>query len=334
MRRITIGVNWQGPFDRDAIIADGKAADEAGVHLLTIAEAWGRDAFTTLALLAYETKHINLGTSIINIFSRTPGALAQHFTTLDALSNGRMMIGLGTSGPQVIEHFHGMPFDRPITRMREYIEIINMLTAGEPLHYDGKIFKMDRGFTLRDYQPTAIRNHIPIFVGAMGPRSVRLTAELADGWLPGRTPREQWAQQLKDFRALVAGYGRDPESVEVEAPGSARVTSNPEAAYDAARRQTAFYMAKMGDLHYGNFKDIGLGEVADAVRVAWRDGGSAAAYAAVPDDVIQSLGYAGPVEGCIEWMEAQRDAGYSLHSVGIDEQDPKKRAEIYRKLVG
>jgi F420-dependent oxidoreductase-like protein len=334
MRRITIGVNWQGPFDRDALIADAKVADEAGVHLLTVAEAWGRDPFTTLALIAYETSHIQLGTSIVNIFSRTPGALAQHFTTLDALSGGRMMIGLGTSGPQVIEHFHGMPFDRPITRMREYIEIINALVAGEPLHYHGKIFELDRGFTLRDYQPTAVRNHIPIFVGAMGPRSIRLTAELADGWLPGRTPRDQWSEQVKHFRSLVAAAGRDPESVEVEAPGGARVTDDAAAAHDGTRRQTAFYMARMGDLHYAQFKDIGLGEVADAVRVAWRDGGSAAAYAAVPDDVVESLGYAGPVEGCVEWMEAQRDAGYSLHSVSVDERDPRKRAAIYKQLVG
>jgi F420-dependent oxidoreductase-like protein len=334
MRRVALGVNWQGAFDVHAAIADAKAADAAGVDLITVAEAWGRDAFTTMTLLAYETKNIHIGTSIINIFSRTPAALAQHFTTLDSLSGGRMVIGLGTSGPQVIEHFHGMPFKMPVTRMRETIEIINSLVAGIPLHYHGKVFTLDRGFTLRDYQPTATRNHIPIFVGAQGPVSVKMTAEVADGWLPARTMRSQWKDQVREFRQLVADAGRDPESVEIEGPGGARVTNDTAAAYQSTRLQTAFYMAKMGDLHYKHFQDIGLGEVADEVRRQWRENGSAAAYAAVPDDVVQELSFAGPVEACVEWIEAQREAGYNMSRVSVDEQDLKKREVIYRQLVG
>jgi alkanesulfonate monooxygenase SsuD/methylene tetrahydromethanopterin reductase-like flavin-dependent oxidoreductase (luciferase family) len=167
MRRISIGVNWQGPLDRDGMLADAQVADESGVHMITVAEAWGRDAITLCALLAYTTKHIQIGTSIINSFSRTPAAIAQHFTTLDQVSNGRMMIGLGTSGPQVIEHFHGLPFDKPVTRLREYVEIINMLVAGEPLHYHGKIFNLDRGFSLRHLGDLP-RRHIPIYLGVAG----------------------------------------------------------------------------------------------------------------------------------------------------------------------
>ena len=333
MRNIALGVNWQGAFDRKAVIDDARSADDSGVHMITIAEAWGRDAFSTLTLLAYETSRVRLGTSIVNIFSRTPAALAQHFTTLDDLSDGRAMIGLGTSGPQVIEHFHGVPFNPPITRMRETIEIINILVSGEPLHYHGKLFNLDRGFVLRDYE-NPVRRHIPIFVGAMGPRSIKLTAELADGWLPGRTPRNQWAEQVRSFRALVSAAGRDPASVEIEAPGSAQVTSDPAKAYDGVRQQMAFYMARMGDLHYKNFQDIGLGEVADEVRRAWRESGSKAAYAAVPDDVVHELAYAGPVEGVIDWIEAQREAGYSTSRVSVDERDLAKRRAIYRQLVG
>ena len=333
MRKITIGINWQGEFSMDDTIEQAKVADDSGVHQINVAEAWGRDAFTTLALLAYETHNIQLGTSIVNTFSRTPAALAQHFTSLDSVSNGRMVIGLGASGPQVIEHFHGVPFTRTATRLREYIEIINMLVAGEPLNHEGKIFTMQRGFTLRDYA-NPVRRHIPIFVGAYGPRSMRIITELADGWLPGRVLREQWPQHVSNFKELVREAGRDPESVEIAAPGGTHVTDDPDAAYEGSRQQLAFYIARMGDLHYDDVVRGGMGEMADAVRVAWRDGGSAAGYEAVPLDVVRDLSYAGPVEGAIEWMEEQRDAGYTRHSISVDEQEPKKRADIFRKLAG
>src|SRR5262249_56210715 len=110
-----------------------------------------------------ETGRIELGTAIVNIYSRSPGALAQDFATLDQLSGGRMLIGLGTSGPNVIEHFHGVPFEKPFTRMREYVEIINMLMRQEKLDYAGEIFKLARGFTLR-FAP--VRPHIPIWIAA------------------------------------------------------------------------------------------------------------------------------------------------------------------------
>src|SRR5208337_1573644 len=148
-RKLAVGVNWQGKPDFKKTIESAKVAEAAGIHSIWVAEAWGRDAFTLLTLLAEHTGKIQLGTSIVNIYSRTPAALAQHFATLDELSGGRMIIGLGTSGPQVIEHFHGVPFNPPLTRMREVVDIINLLMAGQPLNYPGKVFKLARGFTLR-----------------------------------------------------------------------------------------------------------------------------------------------------------------------------------------
>ena len=141
-RKLTMGLNWQGKLDFKAIIERVKIADEAGIHSMWIAEAWGTTPFTLLTLLAEHTKKIHLGTSIVNIYSRTPAALAQHFGTLDELSGGRMIIGLGTSGPQVIEHFHGIKFNPPLTRLKEYVDIINLIMAGTPLNYNGKIFKL------------------------------------------------------------------------------------------------------------------------------------------------------------------------------------------------
>lgn len=333
MRRIGIGLNWQGAFDLKQAIEQAKVADDSGVDHLMVAEAWGRDAVTTMAILGYETNRIRIGTAIINVFSRTPGAVAQQFSSLDALTNGRMIIGIGTSGPQVIEHFHGVPFDRPMRRLREYVEIINMLLAGEPLHYHGKIFNLDRGFTLRHLDELP-RKHIPIFIGSFSEKSVRQTAAIADGWLPGHTTRDKWREEVQTFHQYVRDAGRDPSDIEIKSSAGVHITDDPEKAYEGIRMQNAFYMARMGDLHYNAYRSFGLGEVADEVRRAWREHGSEAGYRAVPDDVVKSLGYAGGVEGAIEWMEEQRDAGYTLHGVTVDEPDPAKRAVIFRQLVG
>src|ERR1700688_4961753 len=198
---IALGVNWQGKPDFKGMIERARAADDAGAHSIWVAEAWGRDAFTSLTLLAEHTRRIGLATGIVNTYSRTPGALAQHFATLDELSGGRMIIGLGTSGPQVIEHFHGVAFNPPLTRMREYVDIINLLMTGQPLNYDGKLFKLKRGFTLRFEPP---RKHIPIYIASLNQKSVEFTAQKADGWLPVMIPLGRLKDAITDFRAIAA----------------------------------------------------------------------------------------------------------------------------------
>jgi F420-dependent oxidoreductase-like protein len=331
MRKLSIGVNWQGDFDLDRVIEEAKVADEAGVHLLSIAEAWGRDAFTLLAVLARETSNIRLGTSIINIYSRSPGAVAQHFATLDEISKGRMLIGLGSSGPNVIEHFHGVKFDRPLTRMREYVDIINMLMREEPLNYHGKVFKLERGFTLR-FKP--FRPHVPIHIASITPKSVQQTAEIADGWIPIFLPKSQWKAQLDAFYAAVEQAGRQRADVEVRNPSGVSVTGDVERVRQGTAANAAFYIARMGDFYYEHFSRMGYADEANAVRRAWADGGSAAGAAALPRDLVDELGTAGSVEECIDAMEQAEEAGFTLHGVSVSERDPKKRLEIYKRLVG
>ena len=128
--------------------------------------------------------------------------------------------------------------------------------------------------------------------------------------------------------------GRDPASFEIRSGGSVTVTEEPDKAYQKIKEGAGFYIARMGDFYYEHFLRIGLADEANAVRAAWRDGGSQAGIEAVGDDLAHSLGYAGPVEGCVEWLDAQQEAGYTIHGVSIDEREPKKRAAIYRQLVG
>ena len=330
MRKISIGVAVQGD-DPEPLIREAKLADEAGVEALFVPETWGHDAFTILTLLARETKRIKLGTAIVNIYSRSAGALAQHFATLDRLSGGRMMIGLGTSGPNVIEHFHGVKFEKPFTRTREYVEIINKLMRGEKLDYQGEIHRLERGFTLR-FEP--LRPHIPIWIASITPKSVRQTAAIADGWLPIFLPRERWKEQLGLFHGAVREAGRKQQDVLVRCPYTVSVTSDPARAAAARRANAAFYIARMGNFYYEHFVRMGYKEAADAVRRGWAEGGSTGGAAALPDALVDQLGMAGEVTACCDALDAAHEAGFSLLSVNVAERDPDKRAEIYRKLVG
>lgn len=330
-RKLSIGVNWAGNFDMDSIVEQAKVADDAGVHVLNIAEAWGPDALSMLAVVARETNNIQLGTSIINIFSRTPGAMAQHFATLDHISNGRMVIGLGSSGPQVIEHFHGIKFRKPLTRMREYVDIINMLMRAEPLNYAGEFFQLGRGFTMR-FDP--LRDHIPIHIASITPKSLKQTAEIADGWLPIHLPKDQWKPQTEAMTANIEAAGRNRADFVIRNPTGVRVTEDIEGARQQTAGTTAFYIARMGDFYYEHFIRMGYADEANAVRRGWEEGGPAGGAAALPEDLVNQLGTAGSVGECIDAMEEAEDAGFNWHSVSVDERDPKKRAEIYRQLVG
>jgi F420-dependent oxidoreductase-like protein len=330
-RKLCIGFNWQGPLDYDQAGARVRVADDAGVDTVWVAEAWGRDCFTILAILARETSRIHLGTGIVNTYSRTPAALAQHFATLDEVSHGRMIIGLGTSGHRVIEHWHGVPFQPSLTRLREYVDIMRMIFAGEPLQYDGKLFHLQRGFRLR-FQP--VRSVIPIFIASLTPKSVAQTAQIADGWMPVMIPLAQLAAEVKAFRQQVQAAGRDPHSVVVRSPGSVTVTDHVEQARQESKAHVAFYITNMGDFYREQLIRLGYAEAVQVVRKAWNDGGRTAGTAAVPDALVDSLHFAGSVEACVDRLVAQQEAGIDMHSVHVHADEPKTVRTILERLVG
>jgi alkanesulfonate monooxygenase SsuD/methylene tetrahydromethanopterin reductase-like flavin-dependent oxidoreductase (luciferase family) len=329
-RKLTVGVNWQGKLDFKSLIDRAKIADAAGIHSIWVAEAWGRDAFTLLTMLAEHTRKIQLATSIVNIYSRTPAALAQHFATLDELSDGRVIIGLGTSGPQVIEHFHGVKFNPPLTRMKECVEIINLLIAGTPLNYQGKLFKLSRGFTLRF---ETVRKHIPIWIASLNPRSVEFTARQADGWLPVMIPLGGLKKAIAGFRAVAKEAGRAPTAVEVKAPGHVTVTSNPDRARAGHAGTVAFYAARMGTFYSEQLTRYGFGADVAKVKQAWDKGGAKEGTAAVSEKLLSELGYIGGVEGAIERLQAQDEAGVDLHPVEIDASSPAEFEKTVAKLL-
>ena len=331
MHKLSVGVNWQGAHDRERVYDEVRAADESGVHSVWTTEAWGRDAFTPLALLADRTKNVQLGTGIVNIFSRSPAALAQHFATLDELSGGRMIIGLGTSGANVIEHFHGVKFERGLRRLREYVEVINMLIAGEPLNYQGEIFTLSRGFTLRF---DTVRKHIPIYIAALNPASVRQTARITDGWLPIWTPLEKLPEVVAEFRETARKAGRNPDELTVRSPGGITITENVERAKAGIAGGLAFYVSRMGVFYYEHISRLGYADEAAAIKRAWDEGGSGAGGAAVPEALQQSVGFiTDSVDAARERIAAQEAAGVDLHQISVDAETPQQRAKVYEQLV-
>jgi alkanesulfonate monooxygenase SsuD/methylene tetrahydromethanopterin reductase-like flavin-dependent oxidoreductase (luciferase family) len=331
-RKITIGINWQGKIDFKALIERARIADQAGVHSIWVAEAWGHDAFTLLTLIAEHTRKVQLATSIVNVYSRTPAALAQHFATLDELSEGRVIIGLGTSGPNVIEHFHGVKFNPPLTRMREYVDIINDLIAGKQLNYEGKIFKLARGFTLR-FETT--RKHIPIYIASLNRKSVEFTAQKADGWLPVMIPLDSLKHAIGEVRAMAVAAGRAPDAVTVKAPGWINVTSDIERGNGVHAGTLSFYAARMGTFYAEQLTRYGFGDEVKRIREAWASGGAKAGAEAVTPRMLESMGYVGDINGAIERLDAQEDAGVDLHPVEVDASgDPGTFERTLSALIG
>ncbi|MDD9934835.1 MAG: LLM class flavin-dependent oxidoreductase [Myxococcales bacterium] len=333
-RRLSMGFNWQGELDRERGYEAARVADEVGVDSMWVAEAWGRDAFSLLTLIADRTKRIKLGTSIVNIYSRTPAALAQHFATLDELSEGRVIIGLGTSGHRVIEHFHGVPYQPAYTRLKETVELLRLFFAHEPVHYDGKLFKLERGFTLR-FEP--VRKRVPIYLATLKPRSVRLTAEQADGWMPTMLPLRSVPEEAARVRAWCKDAGGDADSFTIRAPGGvtvANTTEDQQRARAGAAQNLAFYCARMGDYYYEQLCTHGFRTQADAVRAAWKEGGRAAGTGAIDDAMLAQMHFVGTTEQCAERLAQQQEAGVNLHGVTVMEPNPEKRGRILELLIG
>lgn len=334
MRRISIGFDWQGSTNREKAFERVRVADAAGVDSVFVAEAWGQDAFSLLTLLADRTERIQLATGIVNIYSRTPAALAQHFATLDELSDGRAIIGLGNSGPRVIEHFHGVPFEPALQRMRETVDLLRAFFRHERVYYDGEVFKLERGFALR-FEP--VRKEVPIYLATLHPKSVRMTAEIADGWLPTMIPIENLARETERVKGWVAAAGRDPDGFTVRAPSGVTVANSPAKAEEARRRAAgglAFYCARMGDFYFRQLTRQGYGDEAARVKRAWDEKGASAAIEAVPPEMLDRFGFVGSTEACVERLEEQAAAGVDLHGVGVVEDDPRALGAILEKLVG
>ena len=331
--RLALNIGWQEDLGagREAVLRRVEAADRAGVHSVWVEEAWARDAFTTLTLIAARTERIQLGTAIVNVFSRTPAVLAQHFATLDEVSGGRAIAGLGTSAAGVIETLHGVPFRRPVARTADYVAIIRAVLAGEPLDHEGAEVSAGGGMRLA-FQPP--RADVPIYIASLLPRSLRQTAEIADGWLPLWTPLESMPDLVRYVRehrpADAAASGRE---FNIRSPGALVVTDDVEGARAAARGQLAYYIARMGDFYARHLTRLGHEDLVRSVRDAWREGGRPAASAAVPAEMQQSCWFVtSDLAEARDRLARQSEAGITIHRVEVVADDPREHERVLAAL--
>ncbi|MGH7912106.1 MAG: LLM class flavin-dependent oxidoreductase [Candidatus Dormibacteraceae bacterium] len=242
--RIGLTVPYAGRLPIPTLRHLVEAADRLGYDTVWAPEAYGSDVFTVLADLAARTERIKLGTGIANVFARTPAMLAQSAASLDQLSGGRVILGLGTSGHQVVEGWHGMPFKGSLQRLRETIDIVRLILRRDPLHYDGEVFHLDGGLRLILHP---LRSRIPIYLASTTPQGLRLTGEKADGWLPVFFSPRHFADALRP--ALQRGAeqgGRSLDDLEICAYQQVVIAADVTQARDAARPHLALYIGGMG----------------------------------------------------------------------------------------
>ncbi|RNL59975.1 LLM class F420-dependent oxidoreductase [Nocardioides marmoriginsengisoli] len=313
---------WQAgpPTNHAELVA---AAEEAGFDAIFTAEAWGSDAFTPLAWWGRETSKVRLGTSIVQMSGRTPTSIAMHALTLDHLSNGRLVLGMGVSGPQVVEGWYGQPFSKPLARTREVVDIIRqVLDRKGPVTNDGPHYPlpyngpgaMGLGKPLKPITHP-LRADIPIWLGAEGPKNVAQTAEIADGWIPiFYTPKSAGMYQpWLDEGFARAGARRTRETFEIAATCHLEITADNgparQAVIDGMKPIVALYMGGMGakemNFHHQVFTRMGYGELADEVQSLFLSGRKDEATALIPDDLVNDMhiiGDAGYVkERVAEW---------------------------------
>src|SRR5207253_5585133 len=241
-------------------------AEVLGYSCITMGESWGEDALTSLAQIAAVTSRIRVGTSILPVFARSPANIAMTALNMDRMSEGRFFLGLGTSGRLVIEDLHGETFEKPLTRMREYIDIVRKAARGERLDHDGEFFKTKR-FQLR---LTPYRANLPIYIASLSPPSLRLTGELADGWLPIYLAPSRMPAAVAELKAGAEEAGRTLQDIAMARQVSIYVTDDIAAARDRERPHIAFYIGGMGVFYHQYFHRIGFGAGADRVRHAYQ----------------------------------------------------------------
>jgi F420-dependent oxidoreductase-like protein len=287
-------------------------AERLGFDSVWVAEAWGTDAVSVLGWLAARTERIKLGSAIMQIPGRTPANAAMTAATLDLLSGGRFLLGLGTSGPQVVEGWHGQPWGRPLGKTREYVEIVRAALRREVVAHEGEHYRIPwdgpgatgLGKPLK-LMLRPLRAEIPIFLAALGPKNVALAAEIADGWLPIFVAPERFADT---FGLSLADA---PPGFEIAATASVLVGDDVPALRDALRPHVALYVGGMGakgrNFYNSLVRRYGWEDEAERIQELYLAGKQREAIAAVPDELVDAVALIGPKERIAERLEAWRE---------------------------
>src|ERR1700716_226838 len=293
-----------------------KEAESAGYDSVWAAEAYGSDTATVLAWIAAQTETIKIGSAILQIPGRTPAMTAMTAATLDPLSNGRMTLGIGSSGPQVAEGWHGQPFAKQLQRTREYVEILRMALARERLAYDGDSYVLplpDGPGKALKLMIAPVQERIPIYIAAIGPKNTALAAEIADGWIPTLFSPEHVAELRPLLEEGAARSGKSLDGFDIAPTVSLCITDDLEGARDAMRPFIALYVGGMGSRKQNFYNQLiqryGFESEARQIQDLYLEGKPGEGMAPIPDALIDSVSLCGPPEVVRERLAVYHDAG-------------------------
>lgn len=336
--KLSVGVGGYARGDIKGAVEFVMAADRLGVDSVWSAEAWGQDAVTSLAYLAAKTERIKLGTGIMQISARTPSMTAMTALSLNELSEGRFLLGLGASGPQVVEGLHGVRYRAPLTRLKETVAICRQAFAGERLAFSGKHHQLPlpggEGKAIRLDHPPA---PIPIYLATLGPKALEFTGAAADGWLGTSFSPDHAEAHLAYLRAGAEAAGRSLSEVALHAAVSVGIGDDVAGLIDARRPGVAFQMGAMGsaqtNFYNEAFQRAGFAEDALAIQALWLAGDRAGAAARVPDAMVTGFQAVGTAAMVRERFAKYRDVGITCLGVRLDGADHRRRIAALEQVV-
>ena len=333
-----------GPRGQQAV-DEVQAAEAAGYDSVWVNESYGSDAVSMLGWLAPQTSEIGLGAAVMPAPARPPTAAAMAGATLDALSGGRFIFGFGPTGPQVSEGWYGVPYTRPWGRVREYVEVVReVLRRAGPLEHTGPHYTLPlsgdgtsgQGKALKlGFEPP--RSEIPVYLGAIGRRSVQLCAEIADGWIPAYLDPESWDSVWGEhLRAGFAASGRSREQLAVSPMVQVAIDGDLGAARDGARMRLTLYLGGMGSKRSNFYADLvrrlGYDELVDEVQRLFLDGRKQEAFAAVPDELIERVCLIGSEDAVGEGLARYAEAGIDRVIAIPVHPEPAERMHTIQRL--
>jgi F420-dependent oxidoreductase-like protein len=340
--RIGLGINYAGGFKE--VAAEVADLERAGCDIVFVPEAYSFDAVSALGYLAASTERVQLASGILQLYTRTPTLTAMTAAGLDYVSDGRFTLGLGASGPQVIEGFHGVPYDAPIARTREVVDICRQVWRRETLQHQGKHYTIplpaDQGTGLGKPLKLInkpVRERIPILLAALGPKNVELAAEIAEGWQPifylPEKAQDVWGQALAAGRAH-----RDPAlgELEVYAGPALAIGENVEPLREFVKPQLALYIGGMGakgkNFYHTLATRYGYGPQGDRIQELYLSGDKEAATKAVPDELVRDISLIGTPGFIKERLAAFREAGVTTLNVVPIADTPAERVKLIETL--
>ena len=270
--------------------------DELGYHQISVPEIWGRDAISFLGALASKTKKVKISTGIISMFSRTPALIGMTAATLDELSNGRFILGLGLSGPKVIENWHGMKYLKPLQRTEEFVSILRAIFNKDRVNFETSQLGTLKGFRISN--PT-VRSDIPIHIASLGPKNIALTAKIADGWIPIFMPEEMFKKEISHMKELVNGNGRNFNKFDIT-PFIPTIIGEEERQKDLLKGHLGYYFGGMGTFYNNLLKRMGFEDEAIEIMDHYAKGDILSGNRAVTDEIIEAVCIFGKKEDAIE----------------------------------